>query len=371
MALKLTSNRPGITSRPSGGGGQLKQTDQTTAYHAGDDGDYESGVPHSYTVMSTGQFAGTTAIDTPHYAAATLTFAAADDSITDAAAGLVTFLDTDTIRVRGSALNDGVYTVSVGTGATAGHFHVDQPLADEAAGAYVTICKRSSPSNNTVIDNVTGLMWKRYHTSATGSVERVGVTSTGTLNFYDTATCYTLHPAAADLQMMTTGIKIVGGAAELPRYFAGMVIDPSGFANAVNNLPGYRVTSVAVNGADLDILLWTGRQTLIAEAAAGARDIRVVCRSVFAYCGGAIAASFAGYTDWRIPDIIELLSLCDYEAVNAIPDAVAFPNWPTGGVVSSTTVPSTVANELYASYATGVGISNAKTGVIFCEIVRG
>lgn len=371
--LALTNrNRPGGgMSGGAGYGGRLVQTEQTTAYHVGDDGDLEPGLPQSFTVLTTGQFAGTTNIDVAHYAAATLTFAAADDSITDAAAGLVTFLDGDTIRVRGSTDNDGVYTVSVGTGGVAGHFHVDEPLADEAAGAYVTICKRSSPSNNAVIDNNTGLMWKRAHTGTVGSVEKVGPTSNGLLNWYDTAACFTIHPAGADLQMMTTGIKIVGGAAELARYYVGMVIDPSGFANAVNNLPGYRVTSVAVNGADLDILLWTGKNTLIVEAAAGARDIRVVCRSIFAYAAAANAAGFGGYSDWRIPTSIDLVSLFDMEQPTSYPDAVAFPNWQNGNLWTSTTRPSLTTNAMMIAFPAGDLGRLLKTDLTpFCEIVR-
>ena len=221
---------------------------------------------------------------------------------------------------------------------------------------------------------MTGLMWKRYNTIRTGSVERVGIGSNGGLSWYDMATCYTLHPAAADLQMMTTGIKIVGGAAELPCYFAGMIIDPSGFANAVNNLPGYRVTSVAVNGADLDILLYTGHQTSIAEVAAGARDIRVVCRSIYAYAAGADVASFAGYTDWRIPDLVELISLQDWEAATAAPNSVYFPNWSTLYIWTGNTDPSNTANAQYLGFLAGNSVPALKTsvfGTVGCEIVRG
>lgn len=312
--------------------GGLLKTRQTTAYHVGDDGDYEAGLPASYTVLTAGQHNLTTNIDTPHYAAATLSFTAATKTIADSAAGLVTILTGDTIRVRGSASNDGVYTVA--TGGVAGAIVTTEALAGELAGAYITLCKRSAPSNNAVIDNVTGLMWKRYTTG--GPVERVGPLSNGTLNWYDILTCFTLHPAAADLQMMVTGIKVVGGAAELPAYFVGMIIDSSGFANAVNNLPGYRVTAVAVNGTDLDITLWTGRNTLIAEAAAGARDIRVICQSIYAYAAAANAASFGGYTDWRNPDVTESWSLATAEAPLGVPNAVIFPTWPQDAVWTST-----------------------------------
>jgi hypothetical protein len=321
----------------------------------GDSGDYESGLPRSYTVLAIGQFSGTTAIDTPHYAAATLSFVA-PSTINDAGAGLVTFLDTDTIRVRGSALNDGVYTIAAGGGGAAGAIVVDQvTIVNEIAGAYVTLCKRSSPSNNCVIDNVTRLTWRRYTTARVGAAERVGPTSNGLLNWYDVATCYALHPAGADLQIIANPptLRIVGGAGEVARYFVGAVLDLTGFANAVNNLPGYRVTAVAVNGADLDLSLWTGRNVLIAEAAAGARSILVVCRSIFAYAAAANAAAQAGYSDWRVGNFVEMVSLYNNETPSGAPVAAVFPDWYTAGFYwcSETTAISAVhANTLLYQY---------------------
>jgi hypothetical protein len=377
MTQALTNKNKGGGGGLSGGagtGGRLLKTRQTTAYHVGDDGDLEPGLPVSYTVLTAGQFSGTTAIDTPHYAANGISFAA-PSTINDAGAGLVTFLDTDTIRVRGSTLNDGVYTIAAGGGGAAGAIVVNEiTIVNEIAGPYVTICKRSAPSNNVVIDNVTGRMWKRNTTGTVGSVERVGPASDGKLNWYGAATSFSLHPAAADLQMIAASktLRIVGGAAELPYYFAGMIIVCTGFANAVNNLPGYRVVSVTVNGADLDILLWTGNNTLIAEAAAGARTISVICRSVYAYCGAANAASFGGYTDWRNPSDVELQSLKDMEALTAVPDAVAFPNWSTDYIFSSTTRPSSTANAMEVDYGAGGEVTVTKATVYaFCELVRG
>lgn len=371
--LKLTSQNTvgaGLTSK-AGYGGRLLKTRQTTAYHVGDDGDIEAGLPASYSVLTTGQFSGTTAIDTPHYAAAGISFVA-PDLINDAGAGLITFLTTDTIRVRGSALNDGVYTIE--TGGVAGQIVTNEvTIVNEGAGAYVTLCKRSTPSNNVVLDNVTGLMWRRYTTGRTGAAERIGNVSDGNLNWYNTATCFTLHPAAADLQMIVAPptLRIVGGAGEVARYFVGMVIDPSGFVAAVNNMPGYVISAVTVNGADLDLSLWTCKNTLATEAAAGARDIRVVCRSIFAYAAAVNVVAQAGYSDWRNPTDVTFTSLRVLEGASFVPDPVAFPLWPASYFWSSSTRSADASRAHMCGFA-GSSISyDLKTSLYFCELIRG
>ena len=359
-------------------GGMLK-TGQTTVYHVGDDGDYEAGLTASHTVMDTGAQSGTTAVDVPHYAAATLTFAAADKSITDSANGLVTLLDGDTIRIRGSVANDGVYTIASG-GGTAGHFHVTEALVNEAAGAYITNCKRATRSNILVQDNVTGLMWPQNTTGTIGSAEKVGPASDGKLNWYNAATCFTLHPAVADLRIVAASktLRIVGGAAQLPRYFVGMIIVLSGMANTPNMLPGYRVDAIAVNGADLDLTLWTGPTVvnpLVSEAPAGSQVIKIICQSVYAYIAACNAVSYAGYADWRLPSPPEFWSLCDLEAATAAPDSTAFPNWPVSARLWATTSrPAATGSAMDVEYTNGVvgsSSNTAKTNSHFLGFVRG
>jgi len=349
--------------------GLLLKTGQTTVYHAGDDGSHQKGLPKSYTVFSTGAHSGTTAVDTPAYAAATIAFVAATKLITDSANGLATFKTGDTIRVRGSASNDGVYTVA--TGNVAGQIVTTEALVDEAAAAYVTLCKRTSPSNNAVLDQNSGLLWRRYTTSG----ELCGPTSAGTLVWYDATQCYTLHPAAADLQIIASPatLRIVGGAGEAARYFVGMLLDLTGFANAVNNLPGYAVSTVAVNGADLDLTLNTFGATLVAEAAAGSRSITLVCQSIFAYAAAANAASLAGYTDWRVANLFELLSLLAVTVATWVPDTTAFPSFPSGTIVSSTTSGGSDTTRAMAILTTGtdLGGRNLKTTAFACILVRG
>lgn len=349
--------------------GLLLATGQTTVYHAGDDGSFQKGLAKKYTVLSTGQHSGTTAVDVPAYAAATIAFVAATKKITDTANLLATFKTGDTIRVRGSASNDGIYTVA--TGNVAAEVVVTEALVDGAAGAFITLCKRVSPSNNCVLDNNTGLMWRRYTTG--GPVELVGLTSDGELVWYDATKCYVLHPAAADLQIIASPatLRIVGGAGEIARYFPGACLDLTGFANAVNNIPGYVVTAVAVNGADLDISLATFGGTLIAEAAAGSRSITLVYQSIFSYLAAMKAAALGGYSDWRVPNSTELASLMVYQGVSGVPDAAAFPSWPAYIIWSIVTNVGDATYGLRVHFGDGV-VSNAlKTTDAFAAFVRG
>lgn len=346
----------------------LLKTGQVTCAHVGDDGDWERGMPKGYQVLTTGQYSLTKDIEVAHYAAATISFAAAD-TIADAANGLVTFLDGDTIVVKGSTGNDAVYTIASGGGA-ADHFHVAPNVINEAAGAYVSLYKRAAHSNEVVQDLRTGLMWSRY----TSNAEKVGVASDGLLNWYAVATCFILHPVAADLSIVMPGniLRIVGGVLELPRYHVGDIIVCAGFASAVNLLPGYRVTSVVANGADLDITLWTCNNTLIAEVAAGVRSISLVCRSTFNYMAGANAIALSGYTDWRMPGHISLLSLADSEPPTGAPDVIAFPGWPTlARIWTSSTQADNAAYALATTFAQPIIGNILKTGTSPVSLLRG
>jgi len=320
------------------------KTGQVTVRHIGDAADYNRGMPKAYEILTTGQFSATSNLDVAHYAAATISFTA-PDIIADSANGLVTFLNADTIVVKGSASNDGTYTIASG-GAAADHFHVAPNVVNEGAARYVSMYKRAAHSNNCVLDKRTGIMWSRYNSSG----DKVGPTSDGKLNWYDlAATCFMLHPAAADLQIVMPGniLRIVGGAAEITRYHVGDIIVCAGFANAVNLLPGYRVTNVAVNGADLDITLWTCNQTLIAEAAAGVRSIKLICRSIYGYAAAANTIALAGYSDWIVPNAFCMGTLIDYEPPTGLPDAVAFPGFGLVSLRISNTDPTTLTQTHY------------------------
>lgn len=348
------------------------QTGQTAVYAIGDDADVLAGIAKSYTVLTTGPQSGVATITLPAYAAATISFDAASKEVRDSANGMSQFKTGDTIVIQGSGSNNKVLTVA--TGNVAAKAVVNEALTDEAAGAYVTISKRGTLSNNLVVDRNTGLIWGRYTSySMTG---KLGAASDGAL--YWTGTSCTLHPAAADLQMVggTKGvatIKIIGGAGEAARYNVGHSIICTGFANAGNNLGPLRVTVVAINGADLDVTVLTGNQTFVSEAAGGSRAISIVCNGVYGFRNAANVAVLGGYSDWRLPNFREYADLPVQDAATGTgrPASTAFPSYQTARYWSGTTGPYDVTNA--QGYYSTVGSVTAFPKTAWCtgHLVRG
>jgi len=127
----------------------------------------------AYTVLTVGQYAGTSNIDLVHYTAGTISFAATTPgTISDAANGLAMFKTGEVIVVSGSGLNDGVYNVS--TGNVAGTIRTTEPTVLEGAGPAVSIAKREAHSNNCVTDDNTCLMWSRYTSAEYATMGSLG-----------------------------------------------------------------------------------------------------------------------------------------------------------------------------------------------------
>lgn len=93
---------------------------------------------------------------------------------------------------------------------------------------------------------------------------------------------------------------------------------------------------------------------------------------IFAYATAANAASLAGFTDWRVANLTELLSLVNWEEVSGSPDATAFPSWPTTGIVwsSGTYKPNTTEANAF-SFASSWHADISKTATQYCLLVRG
>lgn len=356
---------PGISAQEVTRRARLVETGQRTVYVVGDDGDHEAGEGKAYYVHT---YPGTSDIEVAHYAAPTLSFTA-PNTIADAAGGLAGWVVNDLMVIKGTASNDGVVTVTA-IGGAPNNLTISAAV-NEAAGAYMSLYKQAAHSNNAVFDRRTGRMWSRY----TSNGEAVGVLSDGTLNWYDVATLFPLHPLAADLQMIgppSNVLRIVNAAGEIDRYHEGDSIKCAGFANPANNLPCYRITDVQIWAAlSLDISLDPVNNVLVSEVAAGARSIGLVTRSIYNYAAGANLIGLGGYTDWRVSSQVELDSLLSMEVPSAPPDAVAFPGWSTDYYWVSTTSPINVANAVRMRYAEGDRIDVVKTSTNLVALVRG
>ncbi len=165
----------------SGSGAGLLKTGQTTSYHVGDDGDLEEGIAHDFTVLTTDQYAGLTAITINGKTCnlsnncvkdnntglmwaryipqtdigpgangklfweqwtledkTTISFDSATKEIRDSANGFDTaaLCAGRKFAITNSALNNNTFTV---VSITAGVIVVSEAVTDEAAGASVTV----------------------------------------------------------------------------------------------------------------------------------------------------------------------------------------------------------------------------------------
>jgi len=146
----------------------LIKTDQTTQYSSElDDGYYERGLAKSYTINTTGSQSGTSNVDLTHLISDTGAFTAADKTYTDAGkCGVFKAAGGETVIITGSASNNGTFTTA---SATANTVVFVQAIVNEADAPMTTFQKRDAISNNTVLDNNTGLTWQRYTTSKFGA----------------------------------------------------------------------------------------------------------------------------------------------------------------------------------------------------------
>jgi len=342
---------------------QLLETGQISCYAIGDDGDYELGVDKAYTVNA---LAGTSDIEVAHLADSTLSFTA-PNTIASAGNLLVGWAVNDRMLIKGSASNDGEVLVT-GVGGAPANLTISAAV-NEIAGRVISLYKVAALSNNIVHDDRTGLDWARYTSNGLG----VGAASTGLLNWYDVATRFTLYNVANTISVIMPGniFRITGGAA-LTQFHVGDCIMAAGFANGVNNLPMYRILSVTVNGADLDIEVQPQQNDpMVAEGAVG-DTLYLNTRSIYNYAAGANLAGLGGYTDWREPCDNELVNLRNMAApaANAVPDAAAFPGWPAAAVWSSTTDATTGLQGLNVAFWRGTTSRRLKTSAFVTVLVR-
>ena len=187
---------------------KLLKTGQTTQYSGElDDGFYKKGITKAYTLLTTGQFSGTSNIYLLHYtsAAGDISFVqGAPDTILSIVTGLdftTMFVAGDVIRISNAtdAGNNAVWTIAAG--GVAAHVLIlttNNALTTRLLdGNTINFEKREQHSNHCVIDNNTGLMWNGY---ASG---KMGIASDGKMPW--TGYLYDIFQYAAAANLTNLG----------------------------------------------------------------------------------------------------------------------------------------------------------------------
>jgi hypothetical protein len=81
--------------------------------------------------------------------------------------------------------------------------------------------------------------------------------------------------------------------------------------------------------------------------------------------------SYAGFSDWRLPNVLELHSIMDFNRVNPAVNLTYFPNTQGADYWTSTTYLPSTSNAWHLPFGNGGMYYSLKTGRIFVRCVRG
>lgn len=130
-----------------------------------------------------------------------------------------------------------------------------------------------------------------------------------------------------------------------------------------------RFISKTIDGDDIVIdratgLMWAADDN---EAGCNNADPLVFVEA----CAYPLGITFAGYNDWRLPNIFELFSIVDYSNYDPTIDTNFFPNAISQDYWSSTAHPGDDNASCYVSFANGIVRQRQKTHPTALRCVRG
>jgi len=366
-------------------------TGQLTQYSSKlDDGYYKKGLAKRYEILTASQYSGTVNINLAHYAAATISFSQGTKQIETATI-------VATITTAGNAT---ITVTAVGMANTPKAISVAVALEDTAelvAGKARTALAADADVN--AFFDVSGATDKVV---LTAKVKAANDTTMNIASADGTSVGITAATTSANTLAGDVIQKILDSANGLAIFKTNDIIVVSGSASnngvytvATGNVAAEIVTTEALvdeaAGASVSIakreahsnncvldqntgLMWSRYK---ADKMGGASDGNLPwvdatkLYDIFTYCAAANAAALGGYTDWRIPNDVELVNLLDTEAPNALPDAAAFPSWPSGYVWSATTLPADTSHAMFIYSHYGYIGHDTKVSSYFVAPVRG
>lgn len=128
-----------------------------------------------------------------------------------------------------------------------------------------------------------------------------------------------------------------------------------------------KVTGLMWNREPSPAIYGTGTEDLLWDDTAGSNE------DIFNYCDQANANNLSGFSDWRVPNLIEICSLILYDSSNGPPtiNLTAFPAWKFGAFHSSTTQINNSGKSLSANFTAGTTAGISKTTIRdVCALVR-
>ena len=257
----------------------ILKTGQTVSYATGDDGDLELGMVKDYTVLSTGQYSG-----------------------------------TSNIVING---------------------------------------KTHGLSNNCVKDNRTRLMWARYVPTAD-----IGPATDGKL-FWEQWTL------AANSGTFTSADKKITAAAGTPFDILALCVGRK------ITLSGTASNNGVVTVAAITTTVITTDEALVNEGPVST-TFETLDDLIWDALDQANANSLGGYSDWRIPNVFELLSIVNYGNYNPSIDVTVFPSTTASFYWTSSTLPGNILYALYVHFSNGRVSSYIKQSYMYVvRFVRG